>query len=200
MTIKEGRPCSKLRSTAANAAADRASAVGPFLGGRGDRRGLSRRRGPRRHASPSITASRNAGARAAEAPLLVSILSWAERHGLVFAGPVYKNRLDLRATLMTIAVPSSRSILCRTRPMLTAAARRWDVGQLSPLQSIHPSERRVHALDWLEPASRMTHGDIRAVVDWIAGRSRSPASASAKRQLSSRAQRQGDLVEALCGD
>jgi type IV secretion system protein VirD4 len=104
-----------------------------------------------------------------KAPLLVFDLEWGGTHGLVFAGSgFYKTvstsvptLLSYRGPIVTLD-PSSE-----LAPMLTGA--RTSMGRR--VVAIDPSKGSgaFNALDWLDLASPMIHGDIRAVVDWICG-------------------------------
>ena len=111
-----------------------------------------------------------------KAPLLVFDLGWGGTHGLVFAGSgSYKTVSACVPTLLTYRGPTvTLDPSSELAPMLTPA--RIAMGRR--VICIDPASRdgAFNALDWLNPASPLIDGDIRAVVDWICGEK--PASTS----------------------
>ncbi len=107
-----------------------------------------------------------------KAPLLDFDLGWGGTHGLVFAGSgSYKTVSTCVPTLLTYRGPTvTLDPSSELAPMLTPA--RIAMGRR--VICIDPASRdgAFNALDWLNPASPLIDGDIRAVVDWICGGAR----------------------------
>jgi type IV secretion system protein VirD4 len=135
-----------------------------------------------------------------KAPLLVFDLSWGGTHGLIFAGSgSYKTVSTCVPTLLAYRGPIvTLDPSSELAPMLTGA--RTAMGRRAI--AIDPSNRSgaFNALDWLEPASPLIHGDIRAVVDWICGEKPPATSASANAGKAFFEGRGKAMVEALLSD
>lgn len=135
-----------------------------------------------------------------KAPLLTFDLGWGGTHGLVFAGSgSYKTVSTCVPTLLTYRGPIvTLDPSSELAPMLTQA--RTAMGRR--VICIDPASRAggFNALDWLDPASPLVDGDIRAVVDWICGE-RAAATSTAQNAGKAFFEGRGKaMVEALLSD
>ncbi len=135
-----------------------------------------------------------------KAPLLLFDLDWGGTHGLVFAGSgSYKTVSTCVPTLLTYRGPIvTLDPSSELAPMLTAA--RTAMGRRVVCIDPGKASGAFNALDWLDPASPMIHGDVRSVVDWICGEKAAASSTSANAGKAFFEGRGKAMVEALLSD